>query len=216
MVCLPELRRDPEIYRLSQAEELRDFPRHAGNQRPGSAGQTIPARVRQAASAVLQGGDRVRVAAMPGMGGFELLDLHDFPGQGTALVGVLDPFWEEKGYVAAAEYSRFCGPTVPLAILAKRVFTTDETLNATIEISHFGAAPFKAAPTTWTLVADDGSTLASGQFDAKDIPVGNGTALGTVSVALQNVHAPAHCKLLIAVERGLQAALHQPKTAEAA
>jgi beta-galactosidase/beta-glucuronidase len=33
----------------------------------------------------------------PGMGGFELLDLHDFPGQGTALVGVLDPFWDEKG-----------------------------------------------------------------------------------------------------------------------
>ena len=35
----------------------------------------------------------------PGMGGFELLDLHDFPGQGTALVGVLDPFWDGKGYV---------------------------------------------------------------------------------------------------------------------
>ncbi|HOH65743.1 MAG TPA: hypothetical protein PLX34_16960, partial [Sedimentisphaerales bacterium] len=35
----------------------------------------------------------------PGFGGFQLLDLHDFPGQGTALVGVLDPFWEYKGYV---------------------------------------------------------------------------------------------------------------------
>ena len=56
------------------------------------------------------------------------------------------------------------------------------------------------------LMADDGSTLASGQLNVKDIPVGNDTALGTVSVALQNVHAPAHCKLLIAVERGLQAA----------
>ncbi len=35
----------------------------------------------------------------PGIGGFELLDLHDFPGQGTALVGVLDPFWDSKGYI---------------------------------------------------------------------------------------------------------------------
>ena len=59
----------------------------------------------------------------PGMGGFELLDLHDFPGQGTALVGVLDPFWEEKGYITAKEYSRFCNATVPLARLSKRVFT---------------------------------------------------------------------------------------------
>ena len=44
----------------------------------------------------------------PGFAGFQLLDLHDFPGQGTALVGVLDPFWEEKGYVTPEEYSTFC------------------------------------------------------------------------------------------------------------
>ncbi len=35
-----------------------------------------------------------------GLAGFQLLDLHDFPGQGTALVGVVDPFWEEKGYIS--------------------------------------------------------------------------------------------------------------------
>lgn len=40
-------------------------------------------------------------------GGFQLLGLSDFPGQGTALVGVLDAFWEEKGYVSPEEYSRF-------------------------------------------------------------------------------------------------------------
>ena len=37
----------------------------------------------------------------PGMAGFQLLDLHDYPGQGTALIGVLDPFWQSKGYVTA-------------------------------------------------------------------------------------------------------------------
>lgn len=40
----------------------------------------------------------------PGFAGFQLLDLHDFPGQGTALVGVLDPFWDDKGYVTGEEY----------------------------------------------------------------------------------------------------------------
>jgi len=54
-----------------------------------------------------------------GFGGFQLLDLHDFPGKGTALVGVLDPFWEEKGYISPAEYSRFCNSTVPLARMKK-------------------------------------------------------------------------------------------------
>ena len=38
----------------------------------------------------------------PGFGGFQLLDLHDFPGQGTALVGVLNPFWNRKGYITPA------------------------------------------------------------------------------------------------------------------
>ena len=51
----------------------------------------------------------------PEMAGFQLLDLHDFPGQGTALVGVLDPFWEEKGYISPEEYARFCNQTVTLA-----------------------------------------------------------------------------------------------------
>ena len=44
----------------------------------------------------------------PKFGGFQLLGLNDFPGQGTALVGSLDVFWEEKGYVSPEEYSRFC------------------------------------------------------------------------------------------------------------
>ena len=81
----------------------------------------------------------------PGMGGFQLLDLHDFPGQGTALVGVLDPFWEDKGYVTAEEYSRFCNSTVPLARLSKRVFTTDEALEADLEVAHFGPEPLSPA-----------------------------------------------------------------------
>ena len=135
----------------------------------------------------------------PGMGGFELLDLHDFPGQGTALVGVLDPFWEEKGYVTAAEYSRFCNATVPLARLAKRVFTTDETLNAPIEIAHFGAVPVKAAATSWKLVSDNGSTFTGGQLDAKEIPVDNGTVLGNVSVDLKSAQAPARYKLVVTI-----------------
>jgi hypothetical protein len=53
----------------------------------------------------------------PGLAGFQLLDLHDYVGQGTALVGVLDPFWEEKGYVRAQEWTAFCSPIVPLACL---------------------------------------------------------------------------------------------------
>ena len=136
----------------------------------------------------------------PGMGGFQLLDLHDFPGQGTALVGVLDPFWESKGYVTAAEYSRFCNSTVPLARLDKRVFTADESLAADVEVAHFGPAPLEATRTAWKLVGHDGQAVARGQLPAQTIPVGNAIALGSVRIALKDIPAPACYKLVVGLE----------------
>jgi len=136
----------------------------------------------------------------PGMGGFQLLDLHDFPGQGTALVGVLDPFWESKGYVTPEEYSRFCNSTVLLARLEKRVFTTDEELIAEIEVAHFGAAPFKEISVVWRLITGDSQTMAHGAFPEQSIPVGNGIRLGSVSIDLRHLPAPVRCKLIVALD----------------
>jgi Glycosyl hydrolases family 2, sugar binding domain len=133
----------------------------------------------------------------PGMGGFELLDLHDFPGQGTALVGVLDPFWEPKGYVTAERYRRFCNHTVPLARLARRVFTTAEALEAEVEVAHFGPAPLAGVVTRWRLETAAGKVVAQGELPRRDIPLGNGTALGHVRADLQAVPAPAQCRLIV-------------------
>jgi hypothetical protein len=133
----------------------------------------------------------------PGMGGFQLLDLHDFPGQGTALVGVLDPFWEEKGYVTARAFSRFCNVTVPLARLPQRVFTTRDRLIAPIEVAHFGPAPLKHTIVEWILIDGRGTICERGEFPARTMPVDNGIAVGTVSVGLEGVRAPAQCRLLV-------------------
>ncbi len=136
------------------------------------------------------------VLRTPGMGGFELLGLTDFPGQGTAPVGVLDAFWDDKGYVTAAEYRRFCDAVVPLARLPKRVFTTDESLSAELEVANFGAAPLTDATPFCKLVADDGRVVASQIFDGREVPVNNGIRLGSVSFSLNNVPAPARYRLV--------------------
>ena len=132
----------------------------------------------------------------PGMGGFELLDLHDFPGQGTALVGVLDAFWDDKGYVTAGQFRRFSGAVVPLARLPKRVFTADETLTADLEAANFSAGPLANATPYCKLVADDGRVVASQIFDQRDVPVDNGIKLGTANFSLKNLPAPARYKLV--------------------
>jgi hypothetical protein len=134
------------------------------------------------------------------MGGFQLLQLHDFPGQGTALVGVLDPFWEEKGYVSPEEFRRFCGRTVLLARLDKRVFTTAETLEADIEASHFGSAPLTGAVAGWRLLDDGGERAAGGRLPAKPLPVDNGTPLGSISVPLVDLAAPARYRLVVGLD----------------
>ena len=108
----------------------------------------------------------------PGLSGFQLLDLHDYIGQGTALVGLLDPFWESKGYATPEEFRRFCNTTVPLARLRNQVFTTADRLDADVEVAHFGSQPIAGAVPVWKIVNAGGATVARGQLPAATIPLG--------------------------------------------
>lgn len=135
----------------------------------------------------------------PGLVGFQLLDLHDYIGQGTALVGLLDPFWEEKGYVTAAEFRRFCSPTVPLARLRQRVYTTGDSFNADVEIAHYGPAALSNAVAAWRVVDDAGAVVARGEWEPRDIPIGKSFRLGTVKLDLTQLTAPRAYRLVVTV-----------------
>ncbi|NCB07558.1 MAG: beta-galactosidase, partial [Bacteroidia bacterium] len=134
----------------------------------------------------------------PGFAGFHLLDLHDFPGQGTALVGVLDPFWEEKGYITPEEYRRFCNSTVPLARLGKRVFLEGETLVASVEVAHFGEKPLEGINPTWKMVQDE-SVIAEGTLGQQNISIGNNISLGKIEYSFQKENRPRKISLEVAV-----------------
>ena len=136
----------------------------------------------------------------PGFGGFQLLDLHDFPGQGTALVGVLDPFWDSKPYVAPAEFRRFCDLTVPLARLEKRVWTSSDTFAAHVEISHFGPSDLDNASVTWTLLNESKQPLASGRFAPTTIVTGQLNAIGELKTVLSHVAAAQKLKLIVTIQ----------------
>lgn len=133
------------------------------------------------------------------LAGFQLLDLHDFPGQGTALVGVLDAFWDEKGYVTPQEYSRFCNETVPLARLEKRIFKNTDTLKVRVEVAHYGATPLNKETPTWRLTDEKGSVFESGIFNTVDVPIGNGINLGQLAVPLKEVQKAKKLTLSVKV-----------------
>lgn len=136
-----------------------------------------------------------------GWGGFELLDLHDFPGQGTALVGILDPFWEGKGYVAPAEFRRFCDETVPLARLTKRVWTTDEAFKARVDVAHFGAADLRAPVARWRIREVGGRTVADGRLEVPTLPTGKLTTLGEIEFKLGKIKRPTALHLEVALAK---------------
>lgn len=133
----------------------------------------------------------------PDYAGFQLLSLNDYSGQGTALVGLLNAFWEEKGYIDALEFRKFCAPTVLLSRMDKFVFKNNETLNADIEVSHFGENLMKKVPVNWTVKDKYGKMIAEGKLPSKDIQIGNCQKMGTISFPLQGIEKA--CKLNLEV-----------------
>jgi len=133
-------------------------------------------------------------------GGFQLLDLHDFPGQGTALVGVLDAFWDSKGYVTAKEFHQFSGPIVPLASLDRMIFTTADTLKANVQLSHFGNQDFNKLITTWKLTDQTGKVHLSGKMPKRNVKAYGLRELGSLNIPLKNIQAPAQLTLTIGAE----------------
>ncbi len=94
------------------------------------------------------------------MAGFQLLDIQDFPGQGTATVGILDPFMESKGLVEPSDWRSSCGRTVVLAELERFVFTCGEQVRCGLMISST-EPDYTASRINWRLVCG-GKTVASG------------------------------------------------------
>ncbi len=79
------------------------------------------------------------------LSGYQLLDLQDFSGQGTALVGVLNALMEEKGIISGREWRGFCAPTVALARLPQFVYAQGDNVKGAFTISHYGARALRGA-----------------------------------------------------------------------
>jgi hypothetical protein len=136
----------------------------------------------------------------PNYNGYQLLSLNDYPGQGTALVGVLDAFWDEKGYITAKEFKRFSNSTVPLLKVSKFVFTNAETLEAAVEVAHFGKVPIENAKLSWTAKDDSGTIIAKGNFSPKTLAVTNCIAIGEIKIPLNTITKAAKLKLEVTVD----------------
>lgn len=131
-------------------------------------------------------------------GGFQLLGLADFPGQGSAFVGILDAFWESKGLVSPDKYRESCAPTVLLARLQKRTFLSGEPFTAKMEIYHFGEDVLKKEKLNWSLVDEAGKIIGKGTLGSKNVQPYTVDSLGTVNVDLTGIDNA--CQLTLRAE----------------
>ena len=124
----------------------------------------------------------------PGLGGFQLLDLQDYPGQGSAYVGILDAFMDSKGYVDAADWYGWCSDIVPLAEFDKYCWSADETFRAHIALARFSQEPVTGIE--WTL-----SSGLSGHLDS---PVGEGLlGVGDIEIDLSRFDDPVQLEFTV-------------------
>ena len=123
----------------------------------------------------------------PDYAGFQLLSLNDYSGQGTALVGVLNVFFEEKGYIDSFNWRKFCSPIVPLMRSEKFVFENNELFTSYIEVANFSEETIRNAEVSYTVKDQNGSVIYKDSFKPMDIPIGNLNKIGKLEFSLNKI-----------------------------
>ena len=141
-----------------------------------------------------------RAIKTPGISGFQLLDLHDFPGQGTALVGLLDAFWDNKGFTNAKEFTQACSSVVPLVKFPKAVYLNTEVFKADVELANYSSNEIKGKQIKWTLCNSMKQILSQGQTSDVKLSKGYNSKLTTIEVSLNTVTAASQLTLTVWVD----------------
>lgn len=136
-----------------------------------------------------------------GMAGFQLLDIQDYPGQGSAYVGILDAFMESKGITTPQEWRQWCNDVVPLAVMPKFCYTNDEHLKAKIQIANYGDESLEGKTLKWSLTPETGKNagkkLEEGQVS---IPAGQGLIDAGVIITQCAADEPQKAILAMTIE----------------
>ncbi len=132
--------------------------------------------------------------------GISLLGLQDFPGQGTALIGMLNSHLKSKPFHFAKpeKFRAFFRDVLPLVLLDKYTYTNKETLSATVQIANYGKTTLVSFPQYE--LGDDTQIVAKGVMPAVTMPTGELTHIGRLEIPLENINKSKKLKLTISVE----------------
>lgn len=133
------------------------------------------------------------------LGGFQLLDIQDFSGQGTALVGVLDAFMDEKGTCSPEQWREFCNDCVILAEFGGYCLEAGSDFRAVIRLTNFRPTGITGRNFSAKLICGCGNVKAelTGVIpDTKD----NYLTLGELTAVIPSPKVPKRFRLELEVE----------------
>ena len=150
-------------------------------------------------SALLYRADIEMNLRTPEWGGFQLLDLQDYPGQGSAYVGILDAFMESKGLIAPEEWRHFCSEVVPLFCTEKFCWTNDEALTGEVEIANYSESDLNSKQLSWTLTDSKQQGLDKGVLPLQ-VKQGELAKVGTLKPAIASVRKAEKVTLALSID----------------
>jgi hypothetical protein len=129
----------------------------------------------------------------PSLAGFQILDIQDFSGQGTALVGVLNAFMENKGLVSAAGWREFCSDAVVQAEFDSYIAHAGKDFHFTASLAYFRDGSLEK-PVLAVTLADAFTGKVAVQFErtVADITVPGRHVFGDFSVRFPGSGSGAH------------------------
>lgn len=143
------------------------------------------------------------------LSGISLLGLQDFPGQGTALVGMLNSHLKPKPFAFAdpEKFRSFFTAQLPLVLLPKYTYENTETLTARIQIANFGRRELKGE--IYCALESAGQDGYCGPKKEKFLiqkilpqvtcPVGSLTDAGELEFSLEKIVSPARLELSLSI-----------------
>lgn len=150
-------------------------------------------------SALLYRADIEMNLRTPEWGGFQLLDLQDYLGQGSAYVGILDAFMESKGLIAPEEWRHFCSEVVPLFCTEKFCWTNDEALTGEVEIANYSESDLNGKQLSWVLTDSKQQVLDKGVLPLQ-VKQGELAKVGTLKPAIASVRKAEKVTLALSID----------------
>lgn len=132
--------------------------------------------------------------------GFQLLGLNDYSGQGSAIVGLLNVFWREKGYCDSETFRQFCSPLVPLALFPRFVYTDRDSMRVEIKAYNACRSDISDAVVSYKIVSSSGQLMADGCTSAGTVALGKDNSLNVVAGDLSHYAAPEKYTLKVTVK----------------